>query len=438
MSSSKTFFTLVCMLALTLLLRGETPNANPATKTDDSRSSDSSSDMQYKPPEKIGGKRMKQWLTDLGTRGDPAVRAAAIVALLQFGDTSIVPDLVNLINRPEPDTSVRIKAVVALGLLPIPKAHRERAIKCLANVIKNDLQSVIRYEAIKSLMQFQQLKGEERVSTIPALVANVNAHGNYELRILAIKALMIAGPDKTGPEASVINALILHVLPSQELSAEVRLNAIMALGSLGRPNNATLVQTIIRNLRSAAETRNRAIRIWSHVALLVLDADNNYEKELQEIVKTLEDVPEAAMKKHALMALAALKENSNKYVPNICRVLRKEKDASVRSAGAMALGFIGNKGEQVINTLIRITEDEDPEHFDAVMAACVAFTQLGANTPEVVKAMDNVIKRPINKYQKQAIRKLKEELKNPKKTEKDQPKSPEKDIRTKPAPERRP
>jgi HEAT repeat protein len=438
MSSSKTFFTLVCLLALTPLLRGEAPAAGRVAKID-SRSSDSSGDMKYRRPEKIGGKSMDQWIGDLKSL-DPAVRAAAVVALVGFQDTDgkAIPALVKMAGHDD-DASPRAKAVIALGMLPHLDVQRPSIIKGLASVIRYDHQAIIRYKAIESLsslMRLQPLNPEERAAVIPALVANVNATTTFDLRLSAIKALMMAGPDpKKGPDYAVTKALLTHAQYSQERSAEVRLYAIIALGSLGRPQHPQELGEVLGTLKNVPKyEKNRAIRMWAHVGMLVLDVDTNYDKELKEIVKTLEEAPEAAMKSHALMALAALKDKSNQYVPNICKVLlkdirNKERDASVRSAGAMALGYIGNKGELAIGTLIKVTEDADPNHFDAVIAACVAFTQLKANTPEVVEAFDRLLDRPgLQDYQKKTISALKEQLIHPPKKLADQPKSPEKGI----------
>lgn len=427
MSSSKAFFAILCLLVLALFTNAEKPTDSRASRNDDSRSTDSSSEMQFKVPDELGGKTMDQWIADLSHR-DPSVKVAAIVVIPQFRDPmgKAVPRLVDMLR--DGDASVRVKAAYALRLMGILPVHQLAVIKGLGRCIAQDEQAVVRYEAAVTLMRFGKLRGEERV-VIPELMGNVGSRNTFELRHICIMALITAGVDDKGPDPRVTDALILRCSPLRESADQVRLAAIMALGALGRPQRpADLAKSIgILKQDFNFKSRNRAIRMWTHVALMALENKVN-ETELKAIVKNLYE-KEAAIRLQTFIALGALEDKAHAYVDEICTILRKEKDASVKAAAATALGRMGNKGTRVLNTLIYMTEDTDPEHFDTVLAACNGLAHLGANDADVVQAMEKVLDHQLKRYQKDLVTKAIEELKHPKKKPlKDPAKTPEKAI----------
>jgi HEAT repeat protein len=433
MSSGKAFFAILCLLALPLFGHAEKKtNDSRLSKNDDSRSSDDSSETRPKPPETLGGKTLKEWISDL-THRDPSVRAAAIAVLPGFGEAaSIAVEPLIKHSLIDHDNSPRVKAAIALRMMYIPKTQRGAVIKALGRcIVDPNSQAIVRYEAITTMMRFGHLKEDER-GVIPDLVANLGSTATWEVRHICIIALITAGVDeKKGPDPRVTDALILRAQQYYEPADQVRLEAIMALGAMGRPQDPKMLAKVVTILKAGINFRspNRSIRMWSHVALMALE-DKVYEKELLAIADNLKD-KEAAVRVQAVAALGALEDKAHAYVSNLCDLLKKEKDPSVKAAAAAALGHMGNKGDRVINALVDMTEDTKPDSFDMVLGACNALAHLGANTPDVNKAMEKVLEhQSLRPYQKDLVKAAIDELKTPKKKPlKDPPKSPERGIK---------
>jgi HEAT repeat protein len=439
MSSSKPFCVLLCLLCLALPTLAEKPTDNRTIRTD-SRSTDPS--QEYKPRIKdIGGRTLEQWVKDL-KHPDPTHRSRAVVAIVQFGEeaSQYIPDLVKLLH--DPDASPRIKTIVALRMMYIPKAHRSLVIKELGRcLVSLTSQSIHRYEAVKTLMNFGPLVDDER-EVIMDLVQNLASPSTYELRSLCIDALLTAGPDpKNGPDARVTDALILRATPSREPAEEVRYKAVMALGALGRPQKLENLTKVINILKTPANYRspNKVIRIWSHVGLMALDDKLISDKELKAIAENLKD-PDSVIKANAAIALGALRDKAHAYVGDICAMAKREKDPMVRMAVAQSLARMGNKGQNVIKTLVSIVEDADRKNVSAALAACSALKELGVNDAQVTQSLETLAKQPsLEDYQKEMIKQIIVAIKNPlKKPLKDAAKVPKEGVAQPKGPAKRP
>lgn len=429
MSSSKPFSALLCLLCLALPALAETKPNDSRSSSSDSRSSDYSRETRPR-IDKVGGKPLQQWVKDL-THADPFHRTQAVLAIVQFGEDAgqHVPDVVKVLH--DGDASPRMKGIIALRMMYIPETHRPLVIKEVSRcLISLSSQTIHRYEAVKTLMRFGHLSGDER-EAVMSLVANLGSASTYELRSLCIDALLTAGVDeKKGPDPRVTDALIMRATPFREPAEEVRYKAVMALGALGRPQDPKKLASVITILKAPGNYRstNKIIRMWSHVGLMALE-DKVYEKELRDIAALLKD-PESHMKAQAVIALGALRDKAHAYVGDICNMAKREKDPYVRMAVAQALARMGNKGDRVVDTLLKIIEEADSDNVSAVLAACTALKELGVNDTTVVQALEKLLTQPsLKKEEKGILLNIVEAIKHPpKKPLKDAARAPKEGI----------
>ncbi len=417
MSSSKLLSAVLCLLGLALPATAGKPNDN-RSPNNDSRSDDTAQQPNYGYTKEVGGKTLEEWKKDLIAL-DPSVRAAALMRIPYFKQAAeVVPDVAAVLIK-DGDASPRVKAAIALRWIPHRDADRTRVIRSLGRAISHDPQSIIRYEAAATLMTLcpLHLDVKEERDAIMDLVAGLNSTSTFELRDICITTLIKAGVDpKSGPDTRVTDALIRLANHMMEPTTQVRLNAIMALGAMGRPQNPEKLKSVLAILKSKANygSSHLTIRIWSHVAIIALEEKVN-EKDLQTIANYLTH-REAAIRVQAVSALGALGDKAHAYVGKVCDMLQREKDIFVRVAGALALGRMKNKGDRVLSTLIHMSEDDERENVSVVLQACDALLQLDANDAASLQALDKVLEhKSLEKYQKDIVQRIIKEIKNPKK-----------------------
>jgi hypothetical protein len=115
-----------------------------------------------------------------------------------------------------------------------------------------------------------------------------------------------------------------------------------------------------------------------------------------------------------------------------------DKEVEVVLATCQALGRMGDRGERVIQALIKATEREGTakDTIPIVIEACKALTQIGVASPEVMAALNKVLERKdLEQHQKLLVAQMIEEIKKPKDDVKQlrvqDPKNPQKDIKKK-------
>jgi HEAT repeat protein len=391
------------------------------SKKDDSRSS--TFDQTSSPiPREIGGKSYEDWKRDL-KHADPSIRSEAIRVLPAFREKAAdaVPTLCQILKN-DPDASPRVKAAMALRMMYLRPTDRVDVIKALGYSIGEDPQSIIRYESALTLQQprFGRLKTKEERQAIAGLVKSLNSGSTYELREICIRGLIVAGPDPNlGPEPTVTDSLIRRAQLLNEPAFHVRLEAIMALGALGRPQDPRKLATVLDflNQKSNLHSSHKSIQIWTNVALMSL-SEKVDDKYLKTIAAYLSD-RDRETKVHAVMAFGALEEKSHDYLSDICKMMRKERDVLVLEAGCQALGQIGDQGEKVIGTLIEKTEEGEKEQSSVVLAACAALAHIGLPSKEVLDAMNKVLEyKSLDRYQKDLVKEYIKQVQKPKEKDK--------------------
>lgn len=418
MSSSKVVIAGLCTLCLALTVRAEDRNDSRSTSRNDSRSTRNTDDNVPPIPREIGGRTYDQWAKDL-KHPDPSVRARAISVIPGFREKAM--DLVPLLieRTRDKDASPRVKAVLAFKFMGVHAVHIPDVVKALGERIGSDSQAIVRYEAAQALTRF----GPDARAAVVELVKGVGDGSTWELRSACIHVLILAGVDpKAGPDLRVTDSLLLRANSFYEPTRQVRLEAIIALGAMGRPQDPKKYAQVVAALKSQQNfnSADKVIRIWSHVSLMALD-DKVNDKYLDTIVKYLKD-PERDIREQAVMALGALQERSHDYIPNLCQLLKTEKESPVILAICRSLGRMGDKGDRVLQALIRVTRKDDAESTSAVLAACAALANIGVANAEVMEALNKVLDhKSLDARAKEEVRKDMVDVRKPKDLDKKKP-----------------
>jgi HEAT repeat protein len=418
MSSSKALLAALCALLLALPLRAENRKDSASSSRNDSPSSPVGDDTVPPIPREVGGKTYEQWKAEL-SHADPSVRANAVSMIPFFREKAMdsIPQIINLMS--DRDASPRVKAVLAVKVMGIRETDRTRVVKALGQRISTDTQAIVRYEAAKALTRF----GPDGQDVIADLVHGVADSSTWELRSACIEGIIVAGVDpKKGPDTRVIDALLLRTNTFYEPTFKVRLEAIIALGALGRPQDPKKLSQVLGTLKSPANynSQNKTIRIWSHVSLMALE-EKISDKYLQTVADYLKD-REGEVRVQAVTALGALQDKAHEYVGAICKMMQYEKEPSVQGAACQALGRMGDRSDRVSRALIRQTEWDDTEHISVVLAACSALAQLRLADGDAMDALKKVLEhKSMNTQMKDMVRQCMKDITKPRDLDKKKP-----------------
>lgn len=396
-SKGKLLLAIVCASLLTLPLQ--------AGKDDPPKQSRMNPGY-YKADQEYRGKNLAQWQADLNSK-DPSVRADAVMALPAFGTAAapLVPRLC-VIARSDLDASPRAKVMMALPAMYIPNTQIGKVVETLCASLSKDDQTVVKYLAAKALPRFAAMGTPEQIEAgqkalqqnIHLILLGSNNRYCWEVREACIQVLRVAGVDpKKGPDRRVTDNLISRANASIETTWKVRLQAIMALGGMGRPQDPNKLAEVYRVLKADynAKSRNKAIRIWSHVAVMALEEKTN-DKYLETIAEYTKD-HDAETRFQAVSALGALGDLGHKQIMRVVDRLNPkiEKEPFVLAGACNALANMGDRSDKVLNALIAVTEREGSREstMSSRLAACTALGRLGAGKPQVLVALNKELER---------------------------------------------
>jgi hypothetical protein len=300
----------------------------------------------------VEGKTLLQWIDDL-RHEDPSVREKAIRAILVFGPqaTIAVPALVD--RCMDPESSPRVKAVIALTLLDIQDKDRDKVIEALAKRLEqDDPQGIVRYHAAVALNRF----GEEAKAAISGLVRATSDKSSFETRRAAISALRkIARDKKHGPDARATNALLDRLVTGVEPALAVKIEAVMSLGFMGKPADTALNTKVETTLKAYANHREKLLAIWALVSLQALGEVN--AAQLTAIAKHAGS-NDVETRMHTARALGTIGSKAKTHASTLIGMLN-DKDNSVFSEACWALMNMGDPGEKAVLALTAIAEAKD-------------------------------------------------------------------------------
>ncbi len=281
---------------------------------------------------RIEGKSIDDWVRLINSR-DPSLAEHAIQTVAKFGPErgyQGVPSIINLLykhtNSYPLDTGVRASGILTLGTIlggteSDPKYIKKTVLLLIRSL--QDREDIVRLRAAEALGQI----GPEARSAIPQLLYTLKDRYSWQTRAAAAAALgRIASDnsDKKGASTTVLSALYDRL---RDRSSQVRLAAIQALTWMGGPANPYQQAAMVKALLPVTQKDpNGMIRIWAHMAIMSI-----HHKVTDE------------------------------YVTPIAKMLREEKEVSVRVQAAKAIGTMGPKAKIAIPALIKALKDEEPE-----------------------------------------------------------------------------
>jgi hypothetical protein len=373
MRSSRWFWATATLLAGVVLAFGLRADDKPPAKLDPKEMPVPTS------PSLIEGKDLDMWMDDLRDP-DPSVREKAIRAIVLFGHdaTRAVPAIVDRCMM-DPDASPRVRAVIALTVLEIAEKDRSKAIEALnKRLMEDDPQGIIRFHACLALTRF----GDEAKTAIPGLVKAVSERSSFDTRRVAIVALRkIARDHKNGPDARATNALLGRLAPDVEPAMEVKIEAMIGLGVMGRPADKALFTKVETTLEAYKNSSNELLSIWAWYGLIAHEKVTD-EKGLEGICKHAES-RKVITKVHTATALGTVGPKAKSRVGCLIKML-DDKDGEVFIAACTALASIGEPGEKARKALTDLAEakdDADPKP-DPVRKAIAKITLDAINNYE--------------------------------------------------------
>lgn len=387
-------------------------------------SSSRGSDYTQGAATEFDGKDLKEWVRQLGNP-DPSKREKAVRAIPMFGAaarTIVVPHLTNRLR--DTDASVRVATVFVLRILQpyledkdVPKVVErvaERVLRKGSDTRYYEPQAIVRFEAVMTLAKF----GDKAHPAMGALVQGVTDPSTYQMRLRCVQLLRHLGRKTEGADPEAVKALlqVLNGDPLHGIRAEptfdVRLEAIMGLGALGRPKPppaptprvlgviapgagpvkrpaaagvSPILNLEIRTLLRYAKGPDKILAIWAFVSLMALE-DTVSKQHLEELAKYIKD-------KKFTGRPAAVRYLAAKWI-------------EVRMNAIRALGAVHERAKPMTAKLLALTDDKNLGVVTAVYYALEMIweenTPKGTMHKKAKEAFDAVI--PFLKHESTPVR----------------------------------
>jgi HEAT repeat protein len=301
--------------------------------------------------EKVGDKKLSQWIADL-KNSDPSVREEAIRAITFFGPAAAeaVPALLDKLY--DHDASPRAKAIVALSLIKINEADRSRVVAALGEKVQTDNQAMVRYNAAVALSMI----GKDTKGAMPGLLHGMEDQTSWEIRRAAIAAIIEAGATKTGPDPRVTRALLASL---EDHAAQVRLEAVVALGQMGRPDDGLLLDHTLRALKAMTADKDKTVDIWARLSLMAL-ADKTNAVDMDFLTKCTKSGELSRVRTQAVRALGTVGTKSDTVVPLLVDLLL-DKDPAVAGNACIALGGVRDPGANAVKALAELSVNKETD-----------------------------------------------------------------------------
>jgi HEAT repeat protein len=315
------------------------------------------------PPSEIAGKSLKQWIAEIKDP-DPGVVENAIRTVVHFGRDArdAGPNLLDQLENNK-DASIRTNAAIALGILnqELHSADITKAVDKLGTRMDIDGQTIVRFHAALALSRF----GVDAKPVLPKLILASKDGPSWEIRKAAVIALGAAAGDKEkGPDARAVNALVVAL---SDKCAQVRLEAVIALGVLGKPAAKNETDFVLTALTGKFKDPNKMVAIWAHASYMAVDGIN--AKKLSDIAGYLKHT-DVTVRCHAAKALSMFGSDAEGHIPELVEALH-DKQPAAATAAAEALAHMDkdlkdDKPKSVPKVTARIRKEVLPIMADMV------------------------------------------------------------------------
>jgi HEAT repeat protein len=349
----------------------------------------------------VDGRGLNEWLRDL-TAKDAGTRLEAVNAVMMFTGPHGSKVVDALLERAaERDSSVRIRACIALTVMEFEKGEIPKIVKAMGHrLIAPDEngrggvepQSIVRFHAATCLYRY----GDHAQPAIEDLKEHgCKDRSSFETRRLCLKVLETAGYVKDGPPDERVIKAFLDVASekSGELTATVRLEAVIGLGSLGRTKNADLNKQVDEALKYRTKDVEM-VAIWAYVSQMALDKVN--DDGVKKIISHFKSTDRRA-RREAINAIALLNDKAKIAIPALIEQLN-DRDSSIVISACAAIGYMGAAGKPAVGTLIDRLGDKN---LNVVVASCTALAMIGKEATlalEPLKALAD--QKDVNPYVK--------------------------------------
>ena len=321
---------------------------------------------------KIPIKSLKSWITDLKDK-DASVRDIALSAIPNYGSSTseAIPGVID--RCLDPDAGVRVKAVMALSVLEILDRDIPRTVDALAKRAQEDPQAQVRYLAINALQRFDPVDARR---TIAALVEASKYPNSYEVRRIALIALVKFGMDKTtGPDTKAVSAALAAL---KDPAVPVRYAAITAIALLGKPNNPVVSAGVEKALTELANGSDKIFAIWAKVGLANQDvlSTATHVKFISQMLKQ----SDLQVKLEAMRAISVIGALAKPTVPDLIDLL-EDKDNFVVFNACLTLGSLNVEAREAKEPLTKLIAKKDL-YEPVKQAATNALESLKGVTPK--------------------------------------------------------
>jgi hypothetical protein len=339
-----------------------------------------------KPPEKkttliteIGGKSIDQWIKEIPSKDRSKGENAIRTVLLFHPDVAYpaVPILMTELKKHPNvvilDTSIRVNAIIALGVIlggtnePDSKLVHE-AVTLLIRFLE-DGQAIVKYRAAQALGRL----GPDAKPALPKLIFMSKDKSTWENRQAAMAAIgLIARHPKQAPGNEVFNALLGERAKQTGLAdpaSQVRLAAIQSLTWVGSPADPKQQARLIQGLRAnTLHDTEPTVQIWTHMAIMSIE--HKIQKEhLKAICEFLNPKVELPARIQAAQSLATIgPDAANKdTIHALCDAL-KDRDPSVIFWSMFALARFGKSAQAAVKCLQQFADDPNQPEALRIMA----------------------------------------------------------------------
>lgn len=305
----------------------------------------------------LEGRTLQEWAKDLKDP-DCSRRERAISVLPLFGQSAGTSEIVSLLldrvdHQKELDASPRVRALMALSTITLSQTEIPRVVEALAKAATTDNQSTVRYYAVLGLQHF----GEESRSAIPALVKCAKDQVTWEIRRGALNALSEAGrgAKDADPDARAITALLEGC---NDVTAEVRLEAVIGLGNLGSTTDPKLGPQMLATLRTMASDKDKRVAVWALASQLAVD--KVHETPILAIASYLKSTNEFPVRMHALRTLALLGPRA-KVALNAVTELLQDRDPNMVAGAIGTLVSLEDRSPAILKLLESMSKNKDAD-----------------------------------------------------------------------------